>query len=42
MLAAASRRVVAVLNERLEAPAPFLIAPLSEVDQLVRALASLG
>lgn len=35
MLAAASRRVVAALNERLEAPAPFLIAPLSEVDQLV-------
>ena len=35
MLAAASRRVVAVLNERLEAPAPFLIAPLSELDQLV-------
>ncbi len=35
MLAAASRRVVAVLNERLEAPAPFLIAPLSEVDRLV-------
>jgi DeoR/GlpR family transcriptional regulator of sugar metabolism len=35
MLAAASRRVVAVLNERLEAPAPFLIAPLDEVDQLV-------
>jgi DeoR/GlpR family transcriptional regulator of sugar metabolism len=35
MLAAASRRVVAALNERLEAPAPFLIGPLSEVDQLV-------
>jgi DeoR/GlpR family transcriptional regulator of sugar metabolism len=35
MLAAAGRRVVAVLNERLEAPAPFLIAPLQEVDQLV-------
>jgi DeoR/GlpR family transcriptional regulator of sugar metabolism len=35
MLAAASRRVVAALNERLEAPAPFLIAPLSDVDQLV-------
>jgi DeoR/GlpR family transcriptional regulator of sugar metabolism len=35
MLAAASRRVVAVLNERLEAPAPFLIAPLADVDQLV-------
>ena len=35
MLAAASRRVVAVLNERLEAPAPFLIAPLIDVDQLV-------
>lgn len=35
MLAAASRRVVAVLNERLEAPAPFLIAPLQEADQLV-------
>ncbi len=35
MLAAASRRVVAALNERLEAPAPFLIAPLEEVDQLV-------
>ena len=35
MLAAASRRIVAALNERLEAPAPFLIAPLSEVDRLV-------
>jgi DeoR/GlpR family transcriptional regulator of sugar metabolism len=35
MLAAASRRVVAVLNERLEAPAPFLIAPLGDVDRLV-------
>lgn len=35
MLAAGSRRVVAILNERLEAPAPFLIAPLGEVDQLV-------
>jgi DeoR/GlpR family transcriptional regulator of sugar metabolism len=35
MLAAGSRRVVAALNERLEAPAPFLIAPLGEVDQLV-------
>ena len=35
MLAAGSRRVVAALNERLEAPAPFLIAPMGEVDQLV-------
>jgi DeoR/GlpR family transcriptional regulator of sugar metabolism len=35
MLAAASRRVVAVLNERLEAPAPFLIAPLADIDRLV-------
>lgn len=35
MLAAASRRVVAALNERLEAPAPFLIAPLGEIDRLV-------
>jgi DeoR/GlpR family transcriptional regulator of sugar metabolism len=35
MLAAGSRRIVASLNERLEAPAPFLIATLGEVDQLV-------
>ena len=35
MLAAGSRRVVAVLNERLEAAGPFLIAPLQQVDQLV-------
>jgi DeoR/GlpR family transcriptional regulator of sugar metabolism len=35
MLSAGSRRIVAILNERLEAPAPFLIAPLGEVDQLV-------
>jgi hypothetical protein len=35
MLAAGSRRVVAALNERLEAPAPFLIAPLGEIDRLV-------
>ncbi|QJE00417.1 DeoR/GlpR transcriptional regulator [Massilia forsythiae] len=35
MLAAASRRAVAVLNERLEAPAPFLVAPLAEIDRLV-------
>jgi DeoR/GlpR family transcriptional regulator of sugar metabolism len=35
MLAAGSRRVVAALNDRLEAPAPFLIAPLSEIDRLV-------
>jgi DeoR/GlpR family transcriptional regulator of sugar metabolism len=35
MLAAGSRRIVASINERLEAPAPFLIAPLAEVDQLV-------
>jgi DeoR/GlpR family transcriptional regulator of sugar metabolism len=35
ILAAASRRVVAALNERLEAPAPFLIAPLDEIDRLV-------
>lgn len=35
MLAAGSRRVVAALNDRLEAPAPFLIAPLADVDRLV-------
>lgn len=35
MLAAGSRRVVAALNERLEVPAPFLIAALCDVDQLV-------
>jgi DeoR/GlpR family transcriptional regulator of sugar metabolism len=35
MLAAGSRRVVAAINDRLEAPAPFLVAPLEDVDQLV-------
>jgi DeoR/GlpR family transcriptional regulator of sugar metabolism len=35
MLAAGSRRAVAVLNERLEAAAPFLVAPLAQVDRLV-------
>lgn len=35
MLAAGNRRMAAALNERLEAPAPFLIAPLADVDQLV-------
>jgi DeoR/GlpR family transcriptional regulator of sugar metabolism len=35
ILAAGSRRVVAALNERLEAPAPFAIAPLHEIDRLV-------
>jgi DeoR/GlpR family transcriptional regulator of sugar metabolism len=35
ILAAGSRRVVAALNERLEAPGPFQIAPLSEIDRLV-------
>ena len=35
MLAAGSRRAAAVLNERLEAAAPFLIAPLQQLDQLV-------
>ena len=35
MLAAGSRRAVAVFNERLDAAAPFLIAPLEQIDQLV-------
>jgi DeoR/GlpR family transcriptional regulator of sugar metabolism len=35
MLASGERRAVAVLNDRLEAPAPFLIAPLHALDQLV-------
>jgi len=35
MLAAGSRRAAAVLNERLEAAAPFLIAPLQQLDRLV-------
>lgn len=35
MLAAAGRRAVAALNERLETAAPFLIARLDQVDQLV-------
>jgi len=35
MLAAGSRRAAAVVNERLETAAPFLIAPLQQVDQLV-------
>jgi DeoR/GlpR family transcriptional regulator of sugar metabolism len=35
ILAAGSRRVVAALNERLEAPAPFPIAPLADIDRLV-------
>ena len=35
MLAAGSRRAVAALNERLQAPAPFPIAQLDQLDVLV-------
>lgn len=35
MLAAGSRRMAAALNERLDTPAPFLIAPFGDVDRLV-------
>jgi DeoR/GlpR family transcriptional regulator of sugar metabolism len=35
MLAHSGRRAAAVLNDRLEAPAPFHIAPLAQLDYLV-------
>ncbi|UGQ45767.1 DeoR/GlpR family DNA-binding transcription regulator [Massilia endophytica] len=35
MLEHSGRRAAAILNERLEAPAPFHIAPLSHLDHLV-------
>jgi len=35
MLAAANRRMAGALNERLQTSAPFLIAPLQDLDQLV-------